>query len=253
MTPHTTPPQGRANRPGLALAVLPGCCVALSLLWPQVTLAAPSWLTADSALWPLGSSTCPTSPARPPAERFGLRQVQGGNWLVPGSQRVPTPADPTTLPRLGGHNAIYRSYDFTIPGKPGPVKGVLLAIVVETFKGTCDCYWQVEVAADSTPGLGVREVRIEGFDHPSRRLLGGYRTDEIPSGVAPSWVTRSAGDGKTITFRFESALGPGQSSRLMFLDTHYLATQPTGTVRLISTAGKASMAELADVPVIPAP
>jgi hypothetical protein len=253
MTSHTMSPHDRSNLAGLALGALPCCFVALSLMWPQVTLAAPSWLPSDPSLWPLGSSTCPTSPARQPAEQLGLRQVPGGNWLAPGTKRVPTPADTTTLPRLGGQNAIYRSYDFTIPGKPGPVKGVLQAIVVETFAGTCDCYWQIEVAADSASDQGVREIRIEGFSHPDKRLLAGYRTDEIPTGVAPSWVTRSPGDGQTITFRFEPALGPGQSSRLMFLDTHYLATEPTGTVRLISTAGKSSKAELADVPVIPAP
>lgn len=256
----TTPGRHRPSRPagldpcltwrlplGLALGI------GLGLVGGPAAWAASPRLLAEDPVGLLGSSTCPTSPARQDAAPPRRQQAAGNDWLAPGTGRAPTPASLDTLPRLGGINAIFHSYPFNIRTSQGNVKGTLYAQVIQTLRGTCDCYWQVEMAADSSVNAGVQAVRIQGFNHRSKRLLAGYRTDAEPNGIAPTWVTRSAIGGADIRFEFGNALKPGQVSRYFFLDSDYNATQPTGTVQVVTTTGASSRPALADVPLATAP
>jgi hypothetical protein len=143
-------------------------------------------------------------------------------------------------PDLAGAAVVNVSTPFSFPAPGGTVTGVLQQWVVNADNGTCDIYWRVKLNPQSAPGVRVDRLRIKPFNHPANNLFADFRNDLLPLGIGSTQVTRSAVAGSTITFRFDPGIGPGETSRRVFLDTQIDFVREVGKVQLRTDNGAKS-------------
>lgn len=179
-----------------------------------------------------GTSTCPGSPNLARA----VPGVQAVKPLTPGSTRQTRGDNEINSPQLAGE---WRDEEvpFSFSGPSGSISGIFYQSLVNADDATCDCVWRVRLNPWSAPGVRVTAVQVSRFNHPKRGLFANYRDDLIPGGVPSVSATRSTGDGSTIRFRFEAGVGPGESSRPLYLDTQRDAVLATGQIVLRTSDG----------------
>lgn len=155
-------------------------------------------------------------------KRFTLAMALAAMALGSGAQAVVLPVGTTPIggttvaanPQLAGTVLEDDNVAFSFAAGGGTVSGhVQSRVVRSSVDGTLDFYWRVFNDANSATSL--TSFRLVNFLTPVYN--GDYATDGLGD-VAPDSV-RNLGGG-SLNFLFDqTAIGPGQSSYFMFLDT----------------------------------
>lgn len=201
-------------------------------------------LAALPALAGPPTASCPGSPAL--AEGASLDLLDAGilssTPLLPGTTVATRGADETTMPQIVGKVLIDESLPFSFPSLGGgQISGTLQQRVINAANGTCDCQWRIILSPASAPGLRITALRLQGLVHPDQGLFADFRIDKYQAGI-PS--TKASRQGQNVQFRFPAGIGPGQSSRLVFLDTARNAVAYLGNIVLVANDGSRSTVRL---------
>lgn len=235
--PHREAPAAPPSARGGPRAAL----IALSLVGLCSTAMASSWY---------GNGTCPGSPSLGSGSGEPARMAATGpRSLLPG-QTVPTRGTNTTeSPSLIGVSWDGSIDSFSIATGHGRIKGTLYQNLVNADNGTCDCQWLFVLDPDSLPGVRVTGLQITNFHHPKRRLRADFI--DLPPGpdIGSDRASRSAGAGTTIRFDFDNGVGPGEASRVLFLDTNVGQVDFSASVQLLFSDGSVSRKFVAPSPI----
>ena len=222
------------SSPALRTAPVPAAACARALSVALLALAAvPAWAGPPTA-------SCPGSPALAGAEAPELFDagILGSIPLLPGTTVATQGADETTMPQIAGKVLIDESLPFSFPAlSGGQIIGTLQQRVVNAANGTCDCQWRIILSPASAPGLRITALRLQGLVHPDQGLFADFRIDKYNAGI-PS--TKASRQGLNVQFRFPAGIGPGQTSRLVFLDTARNAVAYLGNIVLSANDGSRS-------------
>lgn len=188
-----------------------------------------------------GTATCPGSPSL-----LGGSPELGGvvelapSALLPGSTVATLGTNLSLSPSLAGDLIEFVNNSIVIDTPGGQIKATLMQRIVNAKNATCDCYWRILMDALSKPGVRATGLLIRNFNHPKRKLRGDFRDDTVPTGIGSDQVSRSPGAGTTIRFDFDNGVGPGQTSRSLFLDTNVGTVIFNASVQVLFSDGSVS-------------
>lgn len=210
--------------------------------WLPAVIACLGLLTATgAALANKGTSTCPGSPSL-----LGGSPELGGivelapTVLLPGSTVATLGTNLSLSPNLAGDLTEFVNNDIVIDTPGGQIKATLMQRIVNARNATCDCYWRILMDALSKPGVRATGLLITNFHHPKRKLRGEFRDDSVPTGIGSDRVSRSPGAGTSIRFDFDTGVSPGQTSRMLFLDTNVGTVIFNASVQVLFSDGSVS-------------
>lgn len=187
--------------------------------------ALPAWAGPPTA-------SCPGSPALAGLAPSDLLDagILSSTPLLKGTSVATLGADETTMPQIAGKVLIDESLPFSFPAlSGGQIIGTLQQRVVNAANGTCDAQWRIILAPESAPGVRITSLRLQGLIHPNNGLYADFRIDKYNTGIPSVKASRWGGN---VQFRFPAGIGPGQSSRLVFLDTARNAVAYLGNIVL---------------------
>lgn len=204
---------------------------------------------AMASTW-YGNGTCPGSPSLGSGSTSLARVTASGpKALLPGQTLATLGTNTARSPSLVGVYWDGSVDSFSIPTGHGRIKGTLYQNLVNADNGTCDCQWQFVLDADSVPGVRVTGLQVTNFHHPRRGLRADFINRPAGPDIGSDRASRSTGTGSTVRFDFDTGIGPGEASRVVFIDTDVGQVDFTASVQLLFSDGSTSRKFVAPSPI----